>query len=199
MSLTDYEKITARHDGGKSLGNRKRHLAQIKSAMLTLCVEADAGVNHMTGLSAQDIATLRDAAQIVARIEATYDKDAKAAKKIKAAYDSAIKAAAQALRAVVRDQIADTVALYAIAVPHDTDTFDRLLTAVSGNARQWHWRIDQMQRDAVAELAYQMVRSSTLPSAYCSALDLQGAKDRHASLIAQVKACAVAQKLQATA
>ena len=91
--LTESEKFHARHDGGKPISNRKRHLAQIKSALLTLGVEADAGMNHMTGLSAKDIAILRDAAQIVARIEAGFAKDAKAAKDIKAAFDSAIKAA----------------------------------------------------------------------------------------------------------
>ena len=75
-----------------------------------------------------------------------------------------------------------------------------LLTAATNNGRQWQWRIEQMQRDAVAELAYQIVRAGKPPTVYCAALDMQGgAKDRHASLIAQIKACAVAQKLQASA
>lgn len=197
--LTESEKSHARHDGGKALGNRKRHLAQIKSALLTVCVEADAGVNHMTGLSAKDIATLRDAAQIVARIEATYDKDAKAAKKIKAAYDSAIKAASQALRALVRDPIGDAIALHAIANPGDRSEMTELAIAATNNGRAWQWRIDLMLRDSVSELAYQIVRAGTPPSVYCAALDLDTAKAKHTILIAQVKACAVAQKLQATA
>lgn len=197
--LTDYEKITARHDGGKALGNRKRHLAQIKSALLTLCVEADAGMKHLNGLSAKEVATLREAAVLVGRIEATYDKDAKAAKKIKAAYDSAIKAASQALRALVRDPIGDAIALKAIAHPRDQEALSNLLTSINHNGRYWHYPIETMQRDAIAELSYQIVKSGTPPNAYCAALDLEDAKDRHASLIAQVKACAVAQKLQAAA
>ena len=197
--LTEYQKVSARHDGGKALGNRKRHLAQIKSALLTIGVEADAGMNHLTGLSAKEVSTLREAAQIVARIEAMFDKDAKAAKKIKADYDSAIKAASQALRALVRDPIGDTIALHSIANPRDQESLSDLLTAATNHGRAWQWRIDQMQRDAIAELSHQIVRAGTPASVYCAALDLQDAKDRHASLIAQVKACAVAQKLQAAA
>lgn len=197
--LTEYEKSSARHDGGKALSNRKRHLAQIKSALLTLGVEAAAGMNHLSGLSAKEIATLREAAQIVGRIEAGFAKDAKKAKDIKAAYDSAIKAASQALRALVRDPIGDVIALHAIANPGDRSELTELAIAATNNGRAWQWRIDQMLRDAVSELAYQIVRAGTPPSVYCAALDLDTAKAKHASLIAQVKACAVAQKLQATA
>lgn len=197
--LTESEKFHARHDGGKALGNRKRHLAQIKSALLTLGVEADAGVQHLAGISAKDIATLRDAAQIVARIEAAYAKDAKSAKDIKAAFDAAIKAASQALRGLVRDPIGDVIALHVIANTGYQDSLSELLTAATNNGRQWQWHIEQMQRDAIADLTYQIVRAGTPPTAYCAALDLQGAKDRHASLIAKIKACAVAQKLQASA
>ena len=197
--LTDSEKFHARHDGGKALGNRKRHLAQIKSALLTIGVEAVAGMPHLSVLSANDITTLREAAQIVGRIEAGFAKDAKKAKDIKAAYDSAIKAASQALRGLVRDPIADPIALHVIANPRDPGELADLLTAATNNGRQWQWRIEQMQRDAVAELACQIVRAGNSPSTYCSSLDMQGAKDRHAGLIAQVKACAVAQKLQAAA
>lgn len=199
MSLTDYEKFNARYDGGKALGNRKRHLAQIKSALLTLGVEAAAGMNHLSGLSAKDIATLRKAAQIVARIESAYDKDAKAAKKIKAAYDSAIKAASQALRALVRDPIGDAIALKAIADPHDQEALSNLLTSINHNGRYWHYPIETMQRDAIVELSYQIVRSGTPPSVYCAALDLDAAKNKHASLIAQIKASAIAHKLQEAA
>lgn len=193
--LTESEKFHARHDSGKALGNRKRHLAQIKSALLKLGVESDAGMNQLSGLSAKEVETLLDAAQIVGRIEAAYAKDIQAAKTIKAAYDAAIKAAIQALRALVRDPIGDVIALHAMANPRDQETLSDLLTAATNHGRQWQWRIEQMQRDAIAELSYQIVRAGTLPSVYCAALDLQSAKDRHASLIAQVKACAVAQKL----
>jgi len=197
--LTDYEKSSSRLDGGKALGNRKRHLAQIKSALLTVCVEADAGRNRLSELSAKDVATLRKAAQIVARIESAYDKDAKAAKKIKAAYDSAIKAASQALRALVRDPIGDPIALHAIANPGDRSELTELAIAATNNGRAWQWRIDQMQRDAITELAYQIVRAGTPPSVYCAALDLDAAKNKHASLIAQIKASAIAHKLQEAA
>lgn len=198
--LTESEmKFHARHDGGKALGNRKRHLAQIKSALLTLGVEADAGMNHLAGLSAQDIATLREAAQIVGRIEAGFAKDAKKAKDIKAAYDSAIKAASQALRALVRDPIGDPIALHAIANPGDRSELTELVIAATNNGRAWQWRIDQMQRDAITELACQIVRAGTPPSVYCAALDLDAAKTKHASLIAQIKAFAIAHKLQEAA
>jgi hypothetical protein len=53
-----------------------------------------------------------------------------------------------------------------------------------------------MQRDAIAELSYQIVRAGTPPSVYCAALDLDAAKNKHASLIAQIKAFAIAKKLQ---
>ncbi len=77
--LTVYQKLNARHDGGKALGNRKRHLAQIKSALITLCIEAQDNTKHTPLLTAPEIAVLRNAAHLVARIEAAYEKDAKAA------------------------------------------------------------------------------------------------------------------------
>jgi hypothetical protein len=198
--LTEYEKSAARHDGGKALGNRKRHLAQIKSALLTLCGEADAGMNHLAGFNAKEITTLREAAHVVARIEAAYEKDAKAAKTIKAGYDTAIKAASQALRGLVHDPIGDVIALLAIANPRNEHAAIKdILDGANDTRGAWQWRLDQMQRDAVSELAYQIAWSGQQPSVYCAALDLQSAKDRHASVIAQVKAIAVAQKLQATA
>jgi hypothetical protein len=161
--LTESEKFHARYDGGKALGNRKRHLAQIKSALLTLGVEAAAGMQHLSGICAKDIATLREAAQIVGRIEAGFAKDVKKAKDIKAAYDSAIKAASQALRDLVRDPIGDPIALHAIANPRDQEALSDLLTAATNNGRAWQWSIEQMKRDAIAELSYQIVRAGTLP------------------------------------
>ncbi len=194
--LTDYQKSTARHDGGKAQVNRKRHLAQIKSVLFGLSYEVEQGAIAGFAASKQDIAALKSAARVVADIEAIYAKDATAAKQIKTAYDSAIKAASQALRALVRDDIGDVIALYAIANPRDDKTLADLLSAATDQERLWQWRLEDMKRNAVADLAYQIVQSGKPLTAYCEALDMAAEKAIHASLIAQIKAARVAQQIQ---
>lgn len=198
MSLTESEKFHSRYDGGKALGNKKRHLAQIKSALLKLCVEAENGVETLGGFGERDLTTLRDAARLVGRLEADYAKDAQAAQRIKTEFDAAIKAASQALRAMVRDPIGDVIALHVIANPRDLTSINEL-TIATKSAPGWLYGLEQLQRQAIADLSHQIVRSGQPPSIYCAALDLDSVKNHHAGLIAQIKAHAVAQKLKAAA
>lgn len=199
MALTPRQQQSAKFDGGKALANRKRHLAQVKSALITLCAEIEAG-NNPAGLTPTETATLRTAARLVAGIEATYAKDAGEAKRIKADYEARLKLATRTVQALVRDRIADTIALYAIALPRDGAALEDLGRETARKPASWAWRIDDLLREAVAKLAWRIVnQSKTPPAAWCAALDLQAEKDRHAGLIAQVKACAVAQRLEATA
>lgn len=202
MSLTPWQQDAARYNGGKALANRKRHLAQVKSALLTLCEEIDAGRNSQTGvLSVKELSTLRMAAHLVARIEASYAKDAAEAKRIQADYEARVKLASRCARALLGDLIADTVALYAIALPSEAAELNDLRANTARQPASWQWRIDEMGREAVAKIAYRIVRQDVPPAAWCAALEPEMAamKDRHADLIAQVKACAVAQRLEATA
>lgn len=201
MPLTLWQQDNARYNGGKELSNRKRHLAQVKSALISLCTEIEAGTNP-AGLTATEVSALRTAARLVAGIETAYAKDAAEAKRIQADYEARLKLASRVARGLLSDLISDTVALYAIALPRDLDGAVKNLREVAnghGGRGAWAWRIEEMARDAVAEIAYRIVRQDLPPAAWCAALEPEMAamKNRHADLIAQVKACAVAQKLEA--
>lgn len=203
--LATHQKSSARYDGGKHLANRKRHLAQTRSAVLSLALEIEKGTNteQLAGCAGiKDVATLRAAAAILGRIEASYGKDAAEAKRIKDAHDARYKAAGKALHALLKDKIADVIALYAVAQPRDTYGYlNDLRSYLQRSTNHWLYHLETMQRDAIAELCYAATRQEWTPQAYCAALapQLDEARILHAGLIAEVKAHAVAQRLEAAA
>jgi len=197
--LTSHQQYSARYDGGQAIANRKRHLAQVKSALISLCAEIEAGTNP-AGLTATEVAALRTAARLVAGIETAYAKDASEAKRIQTEHEARVHQATRTVHTLVRDRIADTIALYAIAFPTERRALDDLGTDTAKTPASWSWRIDQLLRDAVSELAWRIVHKGTVPPAvWCAALDLHAERDRHAALIAQIKGHAVANRMQGAA
>lgn len=199
--LTNQQQSAARYDGGKAIANRKRHLAQVKSALISLCAEIEAGTNP-AALTTTEVAALRTAARLVAGIETAYAKDASEAKRIQTEYEARVKLAASTVRALVHDRIADTIALYAIAFPSQSDrrALDDLGADTARSPASWTWRVDDLLRAAVSELSWRIVHKGGVPpAAWCAALDLRAERDRHAALIARIKACVVADRIQEAA
>lgn len=202
MALTPWQQDRARYDGGKDLANKKRQYAQLATTLRGLIESADNGRSEQAGvLTHTEINRLRQALPLIERVVAEFARDAGAAKRVKADYDARCKSAGQALHGLVQDKISDTIALYVTALPRDIAALDELRAEIAQSPRSWTWRLDQMLRDAVSELTYRMVRQEASPSAQCAALapQLDAARETHAELIARVKACAVADRLQRAA
>lgn len=202
MALTPQQQDRARFDGGRDLANRKRQYAQLATTLRGLIEAAAEGRSEQAGgLTHAEIDRLRQALPLIERVVASFAKDAGAAKRIKADYDARCKAASLALNDLVQDKIADSIALHAIALPRDAAALTDLREEVAKSPRSWQWRLDQMLRDAVSELTYRMVRQDAPAAAQCAALAPQivDARETHAELIARVKACAVANRLQGVA
>lgn len=201
MALTPWQQDRARLDGSKVLANKKRQYAQLATTLRGLIEAADGRSEQAGVLTPAEIDRLRQALPLIERVVASYARDAIAAKRVKADYDARCKAASLALHGLVQDKIADTIALHEIALPRDTETLKDLREEVAKSPRSWQWRLDQMLRDAVSELTYRMVRQEAVPAAQCAALapQLADARETHAELIARIKACAVADRLQGVA
>jgi hypothetical protein len=204
--LTDIQKSSARHDGGKTLANKKRHLAQTRSALLSVVKAIQGEYTTQQLVDAQvtpkDLDTLRAAAGVLACIEDSYARDAEAARRIQAQYEADLKAATLALHSLITDKIADTIALYAVALPRETPALRELREDLQRPGSYWSMKLDFMQREAIGQLAYHLVtRQGGNPQSYCAALapQLADARVQHAELIARVKAHAVAQKIAVAA
>ena len=204
--LTDIQKSSARHDGGKTLANKKRHLAQTRSALLSVVKNIEGGYAapqiNAARPSKKDLDILRAAAGVLAGIEASYARDAAEAKRIQSQYETDLKAATLALHGLITDKIADTIALYAVALPRETPALRELREDLQRPGSYWSLQLDFMRREAVGQLAYHLVtRQGGNPQSYCAALapQLVEARVQHAELIAQVKAHAVAQKIAVAA
>lgn len=202
MALTPWQQDRARFDAGKDLANKKRQYAQLATTLRGLIESAANGRSEQAGvLTPTELDRLRAALPLIERVVASFERDTKAAKRVKADYDARCQATSQALHGLVQDKIADTIALYAVALPRDHAALNDLRAEIAHSPRSWTWRIDQMLRDAVSELTYRMVRQEASPAAQCAALapQLDAARETHAELIARVKACAVADRLQGAA
>lgn len=195
--LTDYEKSSARHNGGKHLANRKSHLARVKTALADISDRAGTMGALVDQLSRKELTTLREASCIVARLERLVERDLVAARKIKATHDNAVGAAGIALRGLVKDKIADSIALFALAFPESVSAQADLARAVATTPASWEWRVEQILRDAVTELTHRIVNKPASPTSYCAALagEMTAARERHADLISKIKAAAVQVKL----
>jgi len=191
--LTDYEKRSARHDGGKHLANRKSHLARVKTALADISDRAGTMGALVGQLTTKELETLRAASCIVQRLERLVEKDLIAARKIKSTHDNAEKAAGIAFRKLVVDKIADSIALFALAFPESVSNPADLARAVATTPASWEWRIEQLQREAITQLAYLIASQSASPASYCATLadEMPAARERHAGLISQIKAAAV--------
>lgn len=197
MALTQWQQDSARFGGGKDLVNRKRHLAQVKSALLKLCKEiGEDRDNHAGALTAKELGTLRDAAHLVARIEAGYAKDASQAQRIQADWQARHKLSMKVLQTLPHEAPEDVIALSHLAGELRPDG---LLDACV----RWGWQrqLCDIQHDALATLGHRCANQTTPPAQWCKALaeQIPAAKALHADLIAQVNALAVADQLQQAA
>lgn len=195
MALTQWQQDLARFDGGKDLTNRKRHLAQVKSALLTLCTEIESGINP-AGMTATEAKTLREAARLVAGVESAYAKDAAEAKRIQSDWEARHKLAMKTLLTLPHEAPEDVIALAALS--GDLQPAYLLRDCV-----KWGWqsKVRDLQREAISTLAHRCANQATPPHKWCKDLAAQmpTAKTKHAALIAQVNALAVQDRLQRAA
>lgn len=198
--LTDYQKSTARHDGGKKLANRKSHLARVGSALHSLIAAQD--TTAADGLTAEDRQILASAAAVVDRLTRALAGDVRDAKRIKTEYDRRCHAATQALRALVSTP-ADTVALAALAEPRRN--FDDVATEYERMPRWAKPEVETLLRDAVAiladRIALRMTDREEVPTAQIAALaaDLPAARERHAEVIRRIQAVLVQAEMERAA
>jgi len=200
MPLTPRQQDRARFDGGKALGNKKRQYAQMATTLRGLIDSADRDNDQVGILNPAEIERLRQALPVIDRVVANFARDNAAAKRIKADYDARCKAISSALHDLVHDKIADTIALFAVAHPRDNATLNDLRIEVNA-AGYRAWQMDQMLRDAVSELTYRMAGQDSPANVQCAAIapQLATARETHSTLIAHVRAAAVARRLQETA
>jgi len=200
MPLTPWQQDRARFDGGKTLGNKKRQYAQMATTLRGLIEAADRDSDQAGLLNPAEIERLRQALPVIDRVVANFARDTTAAKRIKADYDARCNAISRALHDLVHDKIADTIALFAVAHPRDSHTLNALRTDVTASG--WRaWQMDQMLRDAVSELTYRMAGQDAPANVQCAALapQMATARETHSTLIAHVRAAAVARRLQEAA
>lgn len=196
MALTPWQQSRARHDGGKAIANRKSTLARVASSLDKLIEDAGTAEQLAGLLTAQEVEVLRRARGLVARVANRMEEDVALARRIKAEWDARHKAATKALLGIPHEAPEDVIALGDLAGTLYPDRLPR-------DCVKWGWQneLRDLQRETLATLAHKAANGSADVADWVNALGAQvpAAKARHASLIAQVNALAVASKLQQAA
>lgn len=195
MALTTWQQSSAKHDGGKAIANRKSTLARVAGSLDKLI--KDAGAEDLADiLSPKDVEILRQANGIVRKVVQAMTRDVAHAKRIKAQWESSHKLATKALLTLPHEAPADVIALAAMSG-------DLKPSYLLRDCVKWGWQstLRDLQREAISTLAHRCANQTTPPHQWVQALaaEIPAAKSRHADLIAQVIAMAVANTLQRAA
>lgn len=193
--LTTWQQHSAKFDGGKKIANRKATMARVASSLEKLIKDANAeGLASL--LSAQDVKALRQAQGIVHKVARAMEQDVAQAQGIKAAWEARHKDAVKALMGIIQEPVADVIALADLAGNLYPDRLAR-------ECVKWGWesQVLDLRRDAVGTLAHRAANASAEVAGWVQALaaELPAARAKHAVLIAQVNALAVAHYMQRAA
>ncbi len=201
MSLTDFQRDYARHDGGKPIGNLKSHLSRTATALRTLGADATRPGHMLDGIfTGDELKTLRDAILLVDKACTSLDADAREAKRIKADYDKRVKEALAEYNKLPHTEIADIVALSVLdgnRAGIDRHTMDTI-------RERPHWlksELSSVARDAISSLAHACARDKNNPKGLTKqALDIfiPTIKENHAALIRELNTIAVGEQMEKT-
>jgi hypothetical protein len=201
VSLTDWQRTSACHNGGKEIVNQKRHLSQMARALLNLRADASLPGNALDGLfSGDELETLRAAHLLVSEACAALDADAREAKRIKADHDKRVKEALAEYGKLPHTEIADIVALSVLA--GERAGIERY---VMDTIREHpHWlksELSTVARDAIISLAHACASDKLNPKGLTrQAQDIliPTIKANHAAIIRELNTIPVAEQMERT-
>jgi hypothetical protein len=201
MSLTDFQRDYARHDGGKPIGNLKSHLSRTATALRTLGADATRPGHMLDGtFTGDELKTLRDAILLVDKACASLDADAREARRIKADYDKRVKDAVAEYGKLPHTEIADIVALSVLAGNRagiDRHTMNTI-------RERPHWlnsELSSVARDAISSLAHADARDKVNPKSRigtATRIFIPTIKENYAALIRELNTIAVAEQMEKT-
>lgn len=201
MSLTDWQRTTARHDGGKAIGNLKSHLSRTATAMRALGRDASSPGNPLDRIfSGDELQTLLAATLLVDKACAALDADAREAKRIKADYDKRVKEAMAEYSKLPHTEIADIVALAVLSGVREGISRYTMNTI----RERPHWlksELGSVVRDSISSLAHACAGEKNNPKGLTRrALEvfIPTIKENHAAIIRELNAIAVAEQLERT-
>lgn len=201
MSLTDWQRTSARHDGGKDISNRKSYLSRTATALRDLREDVTQPGRQIYGIfSGDELKTLLAATLLVDKACAALDADAREAKRIKVDYDKRVKEAMAEYGKLPHTEIADIVALSVLSgeragIPRYTmDTIrDRP-----------HWlerELRSVARDAISSLAHACAGEKNNPKGQigtATKVFIPTIKETYGDLIRELNAIAVGEQMEKT-
>lgn len=211
--LTELQRARARHYGGKEYATRKRQASSIETGLRGLVAASTSEARGTTtstldspelhGLfTPAELRTLAAAACIVGKAAAHLGACTKQAERIQADYKKRLKTAMRALLHLPHASIDDIIALCGVAyrTPLDRYECDDLRRTVERGWDMRHW-LSNKARDAIFTIAADCAREEADPDKRRAeiAARLPQIKLQHATLIEELNALAVRERLEATA
>ena len=194
--LTDFQRDQARYKGGDELKKRKSFLKRSATAIRQLVDEAGNKQSGMTGaFTANELELIRTAAALVDRASDRLASDIREADAIRKKYDKDVAAAHKHLSALPRACISDIVAICA------ADRGQPLGWLEMDTMRTSRYPLDHLNataRDCIQSLAWICVRKGSDPAEFTADIlrRMPDLKAKHADLITELNALAVAQQLE---
>lgn len=211
--LTELQRARARHYGGKEYATRKRQASSIETGLRGLVAASTSEARGTTtstldspelhGLfTPAELRTLAAAACIVGKAAAHLGACTKQAERIQADYQKRLETAKRALLHLPHASIDDIIALCGVAyrTPLDRYECDDLRRTVERGWDMRHW-LSNKARDAIFTIAADCAREEADPDKRRAeiAARLPQIKLQHATLIEELNALAVRERLEATA
>lgn len=211
--LTELQRARARHYGGKEYATRKRQASSIETGLRGLVAASTSEARGTTtstldspelhGLfTPAEQRTLAAAACIVGKAAAHLGACTKQAERIQADYQKRLETAKRALLHLPHASIDDIIALCGVAyrTPLDRYECDDLRRTVERGWDMRHW-LSNKARDAIFTIAADCAREEADPDKRRAeiAARLPQIKLQHATLIEELNALAVRERLEATA
>ena len=211
--LTELQRARARHYGGKEYATRKRQASSIETGLRGLVAASTSEARGTTtstldspelhGLfTPAELRTLAAAACIVGKAAAHLGACTKQAERIHADYQKRLETAKRALLHLPHASIDDIIALCGVAyrTPLDRYESDDLRRTVERGWGMRHW-LSNKARDAIFTIAADCAREEADPDKRRAeiAARLPQIKLQHATLIEELNALAVRERLEATA
>ena len=213
--LSERQRDRARYYGGKEYATRKRQASTIETGLRAIVAAAG---NEPRGTSTStstldspelrgiftepELRTLAAAACIVGKAAAHLGACAKQADRIQADYQKRLESAKRVLQLLPHTSIDDIIALCGVAyrTPLDRYECDDLRRTVERGWDMRHW-LSNKARDAIFTIAADCAREEADPVQRRAEIEarLPGMKLQHATLIEELNALAVRERLEATA
>jgi len=202
MSLTDWQRSSARHDGGKDTRNLKSHLSRMATALRTLHADASGTSNSLAGIfTGDELKTLRGATLLVDKACAVLDADVREAKRIKADYDKRVKEALAEYCKLPHTEIADIVALSVLA--GERAGISRwTMDSIRQRPNRLKYELMEVARGAINSLANDCAREKNNPTGLVKsalAIFIPTIKENHAAIIRELNTIAVAEQMERSA